>query len=732
MSLKPPRWKPMGKRTNNEEDATALRRRAEDRLKGKKQAAPLASSGQDPAKLLAELQIHQVELEMQNDELLRAREQAEESRLKYLDLYDYAPVGYLTIEETGLISEVNVTAATLLETARSRLVNRPFSPFVRSDYQDTYHLHIKKVLRSEEKQTCELVIRRSDGAAFHAQLESISVPVNRHRVIRVAIEDITLRKEAEEGLRKAKEELEEKVEERTARLSEACGQLQAEIESRRLLIAAVEQSAEGVLLLGEEDLRIQYANPAYLRLSGYAFDELKGRDVRMVRSSRHDQSFYESVLETVMRGDTWAGDYPLRRKDGTVITVETTISPVRNAAGGIVSRVVTCHDVTSQRLLEAQLRQSQKMEAIGTLAGGIAHDFNNILAAVIGFTEMVIDDIPPGSQDHHRLQLVLKSGFRGRDLVRQILAFSRKAEYDRGPLALSPLVKETLKLLRASLPSTIRIRTHVGTMTDVVIASPSEVQQVIMNLCTNAAYAMREKGGELTVTLGETEVGCGGTPSVEPAPGKYVELAVKDTGTGIDAALMKRIFEPFFTTKEVGQGTGLGLSVVYGIVKALKGDIIAESSPGEGASFRVLLPAAERDTASADQHGGQLPRGRERILLIDDEEFLAELGKDLLEKLGYTVVAMTDGPEAVGFFSENPDRFDLVLTDMTMPGITGIDVAKDLLSKRPDIPIILCTGYSEEISKENALAMGIRGFLMKPLSRHDLASSVRRILDSKS
>jgi len=724
----------MGKRKNNGEDVPALRKRAEERLRSagaKKPQDILPPDRENSERLLTELQVHQAELEIQNEELVRARGEIEESRERYLDLYEFAPVGYVTLDGTGWIREANITAATLLRVERPYLKGRLLSAFVDSDFHDTFYLHLRSVLRANEKQICELVLRRRDGTFLHAQLESISVPANMHRVIRVAIEDITVRKKAEEALRKAKEELEEKVIERTARLSEAYERLASETESRRLLIAAVEQSAEGVLLLGEEDLRIQYANPAYLRLSGYTLDELKGKDARILRSSLHEESFYEALRETVAKGGTWAGDYPLRRKDGSTITVGTTISPVRNETGAILSRVVTCHDVTGQRLLEAQLRQSQKMEAIGTLAGGIAHDFNNILAAIIGFTEMAVDDIPAGSPTHHRLELVLKSGFRGRDLVRQILAFSRKAEYERGPLALSPVISETLKLLRASLPSTIRIRTRMGSISDVVVASPSEIQQVLMNLCTNAAHAMSENGGDLAVSLDEIELDAGSAAAMELAPGKYAGLTVKDTGAGMDEEVMKRIFEPFFTTKEVGQGTGLGLSVVYGIVKALKGSIVVESAPGAGALFRVLLPLAENGEAAPAHAGGQLPHGMERVLFIDDEEFLAELGKDLLEKLGYTVTAMTDGAEAVRFFSENPGRFDLVLTDMTMPGLSGLDIARSVLGTRPDIPIILCTGYSDNVSTEKAMAMGIRGFLMKPLARRDLASAVRRVLDSK-
>jgi PAS domain S-box-containing protein len=722
----------MKKERNKEAVVSSLRRLAEARLGEEKSENLRPLPVTDVEKLLHELRVHQIELEMQNEELRKAQFEAEQSRAKYADLFDFAPVGYLTLDHNSFITALNITAARLLGVERRLVVNRPFSTFVHGADHHAFYTHWKKVIDSDEKQTCELMLKRKDGTFFHGLLENLPVEAGGIRAIRMTIEDISRQKEVEEELRQAKAELELRVEERAAQLSRAYINLRTETQKRRRLSAAVEQSVEGVLLLGDADLKIEYANPAFLRLSGYALDELVGKDVKILRSGARDDTFYDAIRESVAKGRTWVGDYPLRRKDGSVVLVEKTISPIRDDEGRVVSRVVTSHDVTERRRLESQLRQSQKMEAIGTLAGGIAHDFNNILGAIIGFTEMVMDDIPPDNPMHHRLELVLKSGFRGRDLVRQILTFSRKTSYERAPISLSPLVKETIKLLRASLPATLKIKTHVGAHSDVIIASPSEMQQIIMNLCTNAAHAMGQAtGGELTVTLNERKIGPDSTAATHLPPGKYVELAVKDTGTGIDEAVVKRIFEPFFTTKGVGEGTGLGLSVVYGIVKDLKGDITVESVPGAGATFRVLLPAAKTDSPSEEQGDRQVLNGKERILFIDDEELLAELGKDMLEKLGYKVVVMTDGNEAVRFFSDNPSRFDLVLTDMTMPGLTGMEVAKSVLAKRADIPVILCTGHNDEVSTEKAVAAGIRGLLMKPLSRQELASAVRRVLDAK-
>ena len=387
-------------------------------------------------------------------------------------------------------------------------------------------------------------------------------------------------------------------------------------------------------------------------------------------------------------------------------------------------------EIAQRKQAEEQLIQSRKMEGIGTLAGGIAHDFNNILAGIIGFTELALDDTPPDAPTYRPLKLVLQSAFRARDLVKQILAFSRKTQHKRETVPLSPLISETLQLLRASLPATIKITVNMGARSDTVIADPSELQQIIMNLCTNAAHAMRDTGGTLDITLVEKDIDPDSRAASGPTPGQYIELTVTDTGTGMEHEVMTRVFEPFFTTKGVGEGTGMGLSVVFGIVKSLQGDVTVESTPGTGSTFRVLLPRVSEDF-SADDVGLETQGGKERILFVDDEDLLAELGKGRLEKLGYEVTAVADSTEALEVFLTEPSRFDLVVTDQTMPEMTGLDLAQRLLNIRPEIPVILCTGYSDSVSEEKALAMGIRGFLMKPLGKKELAEAVRRALDSE-
>jgi len=386
-------------------------------------------------------------------------------------------------------------------------------------------------------------------------------------------------------------------------------------------------------------------------------------------------------------------------------------------------------ETEQRRRLEEQLLQSQKMEAVGTLAGGIAHDFNNILAAILGNAELALDDIDKQNPARQNISQILKATHRARDLVNEILTFSRKSGKEHKPIRLTPLVKETFKLLRASLPTTIKMEMHAAATDDVVLANPSQFQQVLMNLGTNAAQAMSD-GGQMEITVLDARFDSVHTiPDPDMRPGDYVELAVRDTGCGMDDEVQKRIFEPFFTTKAMGSGTGLGLSVVYGIVKSCQGAIRVISKPGEGSTFKVFLPKAEGGAEALAAAKTNLPRGTERILFIDDEEALRVMAEGMLSRLGYKVTTEEDPRSALRLLQDNPETFDLIIADHTMPGMTGLSLIKEILKIKPQMPAILYTGYNNSVDEKRAKTAGVREFLMKPLTRQELAEAVRRALD---
>jgi signal transduction histidine kinase/CheY-like chemotaxis protein/ABC-type uncharacterized transport system substrate-binding protein len=382
--------------------------------------------------------------------------------------------------------------------------------------------------------------------------------------------------------------------------------------------------------------------------------------------------------------------------------------------------------------LQRQVQQSQKMEAIGTLAGGIAHDFNNILFPIIGFTEMTLDEVAEGTTARKNLSEVLKAADRARDLVRQILAFSRQTETERKPIHIQPIVKESLSLLRASIPRTIDIQRTIDAGCGPVTGDPVQVHQVIMNLCTNAYHAMRESGGVLSVSLAETVIHPADDRVAARSipPGNYACLTVSDTGAGIPERIQARIFEPYFTTKAKNEGTGIGLSVARGIIESHGGLITLESEPGRGATFQVLIPILQTAPEAAPAPTfAEVPRGDERILLVDDEEMVARMVAQLLDSLGYTVAVRVSPVEALAAFEARPDGFDLVITDQTMPQMTGSEMARRMLAIRPALPIILCTGFSELISEAQARARGIRAYVMKPVVRAEIAAVIREVLD---
>jgi len=381
---------------------------------------------------------------------------------------------------------------------------------------------------------------------------------------------------------------------------------------------------------------------------------------------------------------------------------------------------------------ERQLQQVMKLQAIGTLAGGIAHDFNNILFPIVGYTELTMDDVPQDSQARQNLEEILKATNRAKGLVQQILTFSRQGGQERKPLKVQFLVKEALKLLRASIPSTIEIECNVNEACRHIMGDPTQIHQVIVNLCTNAYHAMQETGGTLEVGLEEVDISY--EKSVERVGmkvGPHLKLTVRDCGHGMGADVMERIFEPYYTTKEQGKGTGLGLSVIHGIIKNHGGDISVSSQPDKGATFTVYLPVIDEvDVEIEPMEVTSANQGKEHILLVDDEEQIIDIETQILERLGYKVTAKTDSQEALEEFSALSEKFDLVITDMTMPKMTGAQLALKLMDIKPDIPVILCTGFNETINEEKALAMGIDRFVMKPIIKDDLANTIRTVLDT--
>lgn len=381
------------------------------------------------------------------------------------------------------------------------------------------------------------------------------------------------------------------------------------------------------------------------------------------------------------------------------------------------------------RELENKLIQAHKLESIGTLAGGIAHDFNNILSSILGFTELALGEVEKGTMLEDDLQEVYAGGKRARELVKQILAFARQSEEETKPVQVSLIVKELLKFIRSSIPTTIEIKSDINSQS-LVIGNGTQIHQVLMNLCTNAAHAMESTGGVLKVCLEdefidkESEMINAGLNE-----GEHLRIEVSDTGTGIDPSLIGSIFEPYFTTKEIGEGTGMGLAVVHGIIESYNGKILVESKVGEGTVFKIYLPTTSRRVDYIPYEKEDFPKGNEKILFIDDEAPIAKMGSQMLSRLGYEVTTRISGIDALELFRKKPDYFDLVITDMTMPNITGTVLSKELLKLNPDIPIILCTGYSKSITAETARKLGIKAFGYKPFIQADLAKTVRDVLD---
>jgi len=493
------------------------------------------------------------------------------------------------------------------------------------------------------------------------------------------------------------------------------------------LATAVEQAAESIIITDPRGL-IRYVNPAFERISGYSKEEAAGSTPALLKSGVHDDAFYEDLWRTISGGRVWKGHLVNRRRNGSLFEETASISPIQDPSGRILGYVAVKHDVTQEVDMEKQLRQSRKMEAIGVLAGGIAHDFNNILGAILLNTELALQDLDEAAPGRLFLDRVIKAAYRARDLVKQILAFSRGDSQEKRPLEMAPVVKEALKLLQASLPSTVEIRCDIGDDGGRVVGDPVQIHQVLLNLCANAAHAMKETGGTLHVGLYPRrldEESARAHPDLRPGP--YLVLEVRDTGHGMDGDTLERIFDPFFTTKGPDEGTGMGLSVVHGIVSGYGGAVTAESRLGEGSVFRAHFPRVEEEGAlhpAPDQ--GALEKRGERILLVDDERILVDTWTAALEAMGCQVTGSVDGEEALERFRADPGGFDLVITDLTMPRKTGLELAREMRDIRPDLPVILCTGFGDLVPPEKLRAAGVRHVARKPLDTTEMARLMGR------
>lgn len=628
----------------------------------------------------------------------RATDKLYGSEQRFRMAVDQFPYAFVMYDSEGRIQFVNGKARAMIGMADSEIVGRRTEEVVQPEFAEAMMPLYRDAVetRTRMQKECGLTVSGERRTYYLDCVPILDDAGNVHQTIGVGW-DITERKQAEE--------------------------------ERAMLTTAIQNAAEAVFMTDAQG-RIEYANPAFSQITGYGPDDVVGMPTSRLKSGRQGEAFYKSMWESLRRGELWHGRFVNRRKDNSLYEWNASISPVRDADGNLAHFVCVTRDVTAEVALERQLRQAQKLEAIGTLAGGVAHDFNNILAAILGYAEMALHELTPGTAAHDDVQNVVQASSRATELVRQILTFSRQMEERRIHVRIESIVREALTLLRALIPSSVEIRESLDGQGGYVLADPSQLHQVVVNLCTNAYQAMVDGKGFIDVSLrpfslhSETTPACSGLQA-----GLYMVLRVQDTGSGMDKDTLEHIFDPFFTTKGMGKGTGLGLSTVHGIVRAHGGAVSVQSELGKGTVFDVYLPATEEPKSVEQAQQQPIAGGAERILVVDDEETLADLLRRQLERFGYRVERVTDSEEALRMFRADPRGFDLLITDQNMPRLTGMQLAQEVLRAREDMPIILATGYSERLSREEALSLGIRAYLNKPIETYRMARVVREVLD---
>lgn len=498
-------------------------------------------------------------------------------------------------------------------------------------------------------------------------------------------------------------------------------------EEKNQLAIAIEQAGECVMITDAAGV-IRYVNPAFERISGFSRQEAIGKSPSLVKSGEHDGEFFRQFWLTIASGKVWKGHFINRRKNGEIYEVEATVSPVRDEQGTIIQYVAVKRDVTHEVRMEKQLRQAQKMEAIGVLAGGIAHDFNNILGAILGYADITRMSLPEGGDEYQNLQKIILASRRAQDLIKQILAFSRQGDSTKTPLNWHLVIQETVQLLRASLPKTIEIRLDIDKKSGTVLADATQLHQIVMNLCTNAFHAMREAGGQLCITLRGVTIDAA---FVRDHPrlrsGNWVRLTIRDSGVGIEPHVLEHVFDPYFTTKPVGEGTGLGLSVVLGIVTQLDGVVEIQSQPGKGTEVEVWLPRQEGIAVVEKSVQKDIPRGSmERVLVVDDEPDIVAWACKALSRLGYEAEGNTDSMAALETLKRDPSRWQVIIIDQVMPGMPGPKLIEEIRKLRADLPIVAWSGNQDLIPAGPGKMVDL--LLAKPVNVQELASGIRNVL----
>ncbi|GAB4362354.1 MAG: hypothetical protein Kow00128_02040 [Deltaproteobacteria bacterium] len=635
---------------------------------------------------------------------ISARRKAEEalrSRTELLEsIVRVSPLAIVTFDAEGKIGMWNPAAERMFGWTAKEAAGK-FHPIVPKEKEEEFRRIREEALAGKVFSGLELRRKRKDGSDIDITVSTSPIRDPDGTVIGVMsiLTDITDRKRAEREL--------------------------------RLLATAIEQSAETVMIT-DRNGTILYVNPAFEKITGYAREEAIGADPRMLKSGKQGEDFYRRMWGTILRGDVWSGVFVNRKKDGTLYEEEAILSPVRDAAGEIVNFVAVKRDVTQERRMEEELRHAQKMEAVGRLAGGVAHDFNNLLTAITGYSQMLLERL--GEEDPSRKEIaeIRKAGERAAALTRQLLAFSSKQVLRPKVMDLNSVVSDMRKMLRRLIGEDIELVTVYKDDTAFVRADPGQVEQVLANLVVNARDAMPQ-GGRLLIETASVDLAEEYVSRHDPMPpGRYVMLAVTDSGCGMDGATLSRIFEPFFTTKPKGKGTGLGLSTVYGIVKQSGGYIWAYSEPGKGTVFRIYLPRVEPEAASPEK--GDAPaiagEGAETILVTEDEEMVRDLVCTILRRNGYRVLEARDGEEALEVVERHEGPIHLLVTDVVMPRIGGPELAERLAQLRPGIRVLFISGYTDTAVTKLGMITPGSAFLEKPFVPGALVSRVRTLLDA--